>query len=198
MCLDNIQDMSESDNYFVFAKLDDNDPEIEAYKKRLHEYPELIVEFGKSDGKIHAINRGLEKMPHFDIICCHSDDMKFIEWGFDGIIREHCTPNTYLHFPDGHANERLCTYSIMSRDYFEKFGYIYCPEYKSVYADNEQMEVAKISGSYKFVNKHILRHEHPAWGYGIADDLLRRTEASDVYNEDRNTYHRRKQNNFYL
>jgi hypothetical protein len=195
-CLNNIQDMSGSDNYFVYAKLDFDDPFIEQYKEKISEYPELIVVFGYSNGKIHAINRGLEDLPECDIVCCHSDDMKFIEFGFDEIIREHCGSDDYVHFPDGHANERLCTYSIMGRKYFDLFWYIYNPEYSSVYADNEQFDVAKILGKYKYVNKHILRHEHPAWGYGIADDLLKRTEDSSVYKKDHETYLRRKLINF--
>lgn len=197
-CLDNIRDMSESDDYFVVAKLDNDCPDIENYKSRISEYPELCVKWGLSKGKIHAINRDLEYMPDADIVCCHSDDMKFIEWGFDSVIRQHCGADDYLHLPDGHVNERLCTYSIMGRDYFDRFGYIYHPDYWSVYADNEQNDVAKILGRYKFINQPVLRHEHPIWGYGVADDLLKRTENPTNYQQDHETYLRRKAINFGL
>lgn len=197
-CLDNIQDMSESKEYFVYAKLDEDDPFLDSYKARIGEYPELVVKLGISKGKIHAINRDLDSMPDADIICCHSDDMVFIEWGFDSVIRKHCGADDYVHFPDGHANERLCTYSIMGKDYFNRFGYIYNTDYHSVYCDNEQMEVAKLLGKYKYINHKILRHEHPAWGYGAADDLLKRTEDPKNYKSDHDIYIKRKAINFGL
>ncbi len=197
-CLNVINAMSESDNYFVWGKLDLDDPKIEEYKSKLDEYPELTVKWGLSNGKIHAINRDLEDLPPFDIICCHSDDMRFLLYGFDNVIREHCGSDDYVHFPDGYANERLSTYSIMGKDYFNRFGYIYHPDYVSVYCDNEQFEVAKILGRHKFVNQKILRHEHAIAGYGVADDLLRRTEDATNYKLDHQIYIRRKAINFGL
>lgn len=195
-CLDNIQDMSDDNNYFVYAKLDLDDPQIDKYKEKICEYKELVVNFGYSDGKIHAINRGLDCLPECDIVCCHSDDMVFVEWGFDEEIRKYCGEDDYVHFPDGHANEKLCTYSIMGKKYFDRFGYIYHPDYISVYADNEQFEVAKLLGKYKYIKKNIVRHEHPIWGYGIKDDLLIRTEDPVIYKKDHETYLRRKSINF--
>lgn len=197
-CLENIQDMSESKKYFIIAKLDIDDPTAERYIERLAEFPEVIVRWGLSSGKIHAINRDLENLPPFDIICNHSDDFMAIEYGFDDVIREHCGDDDYLHVPDGFANERLSTYTIKGEGYFNRFGYIYSPFYTSVYADNEQFEVAKKLGRYKYVNRNILRHEHPINGFGVADDLLRRTEDKFVYAADHQTYLLRKANNFDL
>ena len=197
-CLDNIQDNSMSENYFVWAKLDTDDPKADEYRKRIDEYPELTVKWGLSEGKIHAINRDLEDLPDFYILCNHSDDMVFTEFGFDDVIRQYCGLDDFVHFPDGYAEERVCTYSIFGKDYFKRFGYIYHPDYFSVYSDNEQTDVAKILGKHKFVNKRILRHEHPVAGYGKPDALLRRTEAAEFYQKDRQTYLRRKAINFDL
>lgn len=196
-CLENIKELSASKNYFIVAKLDEDDPYADDYRKRLNEFPEVIVKWGVSNGKIHAINRGIENLPSFDIICCHSDDMVFLVKGYDDIIRKHCGLDDYVHFPDGHVNERLSTYSIMGRDYFNRFGYIYHPDYKSVYADNEQNDVSKILGRYKYINENIVRHEHPIWGYGQPDELLKKTEDPVNYQIDCETYKRRQAFNFY-
>jgi len=200
-CLNNICDNSMSDDYEIISAFDTGDIYMnnDDVRERLKEYPRVIYFYGTSDGKIGAINRELDKIsPDADIICCHSDDMRFTETGFDDIIREHCGADDYVHFPDGHANEKLSTYSIMGRDYFERFGYIYHPDYISVYADNEQYDVAKILGRYKYVNRNILRHEHPIWGYGEADPLLKKTEDPVNYQKDHQTYLRRKAINFGL
>lgn len=197
--LNDIQDMTENKNYSVLAILDNDDPYKEEYSALPKNYPEVTVVWGESKGKIDACNRGLSFLPaDTDIVCLHSDDMVPVVFGFDEIIREHCGTDDYVHFPDGHANEALCTYSIMGIDYFKRFGYIYHPAYNSVYADNEQNDVAKILGRYKFINQMIIEHRHPAWGFGQADDLLLRTENPINYQKDHETYLRRKAINFDL
>lgn len=199
-CLHNIRDHSASSDYFVWAKLDEDDETMnnDAVKELLKAFPEVTVKWGNSTGKIHAINRDLDGMPHFDIIACQSDDMVFHYYGFDKVFREHCGPDDYLHLPDGYANEKLSTYTIMGRDYFNRFGYIYHPDYESVYADNEQFEVAKKLGRHKFVNIRVLTHAHAIWGHGVPDELLKKTENPVVYQRDHQIYLRRKANNFDL
>lgn len=194
--LDNIRDLSASDNYLVIAKLDSDDKtmnNLNALGLIMH-YPNLKIEWGFSKSKVHAINRNLELTG--DIICNHSDDMVFTKKGFDDIIRREIEPDTYLHFPDGYANEKLCTYSIMHIDYYRRFNYIYNPNYKSLWCDNESMEVAKILGKYKYVNEQILEHRHPAWGHGAKDMQYRKTEKFNIL--DKATYQRRKKINFGL
>lgn len=197
--LNNIQDMSESKDYFVVAKLDLDDVTMnndEVKEKIAKEYPEVIVKWGYSKSKIDAINRGMEDLPEFDVLCLHSDDMKFIEWGFDAEIRDAFKDwDGLVHFPDGHVNEKLITYSMMHVDYYKQLGYIYHPSFMNVYCDNFQQEQAKRLNKYKFVNKNILEHRHPIWGYGVADDLLKRTENPEGYRQDHETFLRLKQEN---
>jgi hypothetical protein len=163
---------------------------------RLAAYPEVIVKHGMSNNKVHAINRDLDDIPPFDILCCHSDDMAFILAGYDDVIRQHCGEDDFVHFPDGYANQKLCTYAIMGVKYYKRFGYIYNPDYKSLWCDNEQTEVAKKLNRYKYVNDHILQHRHPANGFGKPDALLQLTESYNAL--DKNTYIRRKAANFFL
>lgn len=188
--------MSASDNYLVIAKLDSDDKtmnNLNALGLLMH-YPNLKVEWGYSKNKVHAINRNLELTS--DIICNHSDDMWFTKKGFDDVIRREMEPDTYLHFPDGFTGDKLCTYSIMHIDYYKRFNYIYNPNYKSLWCDNESMEVAKMLGRYKYVDEQIFEHRHPAWGHGVKDMQLRKTEKFNIL--DKATYQRRKKINFGL
>jgi hypothetical protein len=193
--LDNIREMSASNNYEVFAKLDEDDKAMADIGCTLNNIPNLHIRWGRSRNKVHAINRDLEGMTG-DIICCHSDDMVFIKKGFDDIIRREMEKDIYLHFPDGHANERLSTYSIMHIDYYKRFGYIYNPQYKSLWCDNEQMEVAKKLGRYKYVPEQIFEHRHPTWGLAEKDAQYRKTEKFNII--DKATFQRRKKINFGL
>lgn len=193
-CLDNIRALSASKNYFIALKIDMDDTSDYA---RLAAYPEVIIKHGMSYSKIHAVNRDLHDLPPFDILATHSDDMVWLQHGFDMIIREHCGVDTFLHIPDGFANEKLCTYPIMHVDYYNRFGWIYNPKYKSLFADQEQTEVAKRLGRYKYINnKMILQHQHPAWGFGQPDALLKYTES--LWAVDEQMYLSRKALNFDL
>jgi hypothetical protein len=190
-CLDNIRQFISDKDYFVLAKLDNNDIEIEQYKARLNDYPEVVPVFGISQSKIHAINRGLDGVK-FDILCNHSDDMFFIMKGFDILIKEYCQDDTFIHFPD--AKTTLCTYSIMDKIYFSRFNYVYNPAYRNLWCDNEAMEVAQRLGRYKFVDEKILEHRHPAYGLAARDMQYRKTEST--YWIDKATFDKRKLRNF--
>lgn len=196
--LDNIRAMSNSVCYFVVAKIDSDDPNIDEYLKRLEQYPEVRLKLGKSENKVHAINRDLTEIPNWHILCSHSDDMKYFVKGFDDIIREQMDEDCFLHFPDGVINEKISTYSMMDKVYYERFGYIYFPHYKNVYCDNEAFDVAKLTGRHKFVNHQIFVHEHPIWGKAEWDEQYRKTEEPVGYARDGQLYHNRKANNFYL
>lgn len=156
--------------------------------------------FGESKNKIDAINRDIDKADSdWDILVNMSDDMEFIERGFDQFIcyeMEQRYPDTdgVLHFPDGHTQERLMTMSIIGRRYFERTNYIYHPDYKSLWCDNEAMQVAKKLNKISYINHQLFRHNHPAWGKAETDEQYIRTEAFN--NEDHQTYKRRSKAGF--
>lgn len=201
-CLDNIREMSERGDYFVVAKIDEDDKSMinDYVLSKIKEiYPEVVIKIGISTSKINAINRSLFDIPAFDIMCTHSDDMWFIKKGFDNdILKAFEGWNGLVHFPDQKSKETLVTYPMMTKAYYERFWYIYHPSYDSVYADNEQTEVAKRLGLYKFVDQQILEHRHHLWGYGEKDALSMLTDSPLVYAKDHATFSRRKAINFEL
>ena len=195
--LDNIRSMSQNGNYEVIAKLDDDDKQFtQRFKDRLGEYPEVIVKWGKSNNKIHAVNRNLEGMTG-EILLCHSDDMVMIKRGFDDFIREQFKNfEGLLHLPDGYANARVCTYSIMHVNYYKRFGYIYHPSYISLWCDNEATMVAKMLNKYKYVNEQIFQHEHPVLGHVPKDEMY--MMQGRFYKEEEITFRKREKINFGL
>lgn len=195
--------MSESKDYCVVAVLDHDDPYFTEYSKVSDNYPEVSVILGESNGKIHACNRANEFMPQdTDIICLHSDDMKFVEYGFDTEIREAFTKHFpdldgVVHFPDGHQSNTM-TYTMMGINLFKKLGYLYYPDYKSVFADNDLTELSQLMGKYAFVNKQILEHNHPIFGVTDWDSQYRANESAEYYQTDGETFKQRKLRNFDL
>ena len=53
--------------------------------------------------------------------------------------------------------------SIMGRKYFERFGYIYHPEYKSFSCDAEAMYVSQMLQKYCYFHDVLFKHQHPTY-----------------------------------
>jgi len=98
---------------------------------------EMRVAKGDSANKVAACNRDLEH-EKFDILVLASDDMQPRTKGYDTIIAQEMMrhfPNLdgALHFNDGHVQEKLCTLPVMGYNLWAKFGYVYHPDYKSLW-----------------------------------------------------------------
>ena len=190
-----------SDNYHILVSIDEDDKTMD----RNFDYPNTTIVRGTSKNKIDAINRDMDKAGEWDILVNMSDDMVFTKKGFDDIIRnEFIYQNGVvieqdldqcIHLPDSNRND-LMTMAVMGREYYNRFNYIYHPDYASLWCDNEMTDVAKMLGCYKFVNEQIMEHRHPAYGKAKMDNQYITTEGFDRV--DRETYNRRKANNFDL
>ena len=194
-CLDNIQSLSRHDDYLILCSLDKDDVSMNTPEVilKLTTYKKVLPIWGESKTKTEAINRDINLIDDWDILLNHSDDMVFTKIGFDlDIIEAFKDFDGLVHFPDQVAKEKLITYAMMSKEYFNQFGYIYHPSFISVYSDNYQQYIAQKTNKYKFVDKQILRHEHPIWGFGIADELNKKTEDKHTYELDRLTFERLK------
>jgi hypothetical protein len=171
-----------------------NNPEC---LERLRGYKNLIYTLGSSSSKIHAVNRDL-KMTGWDILLLASDDMIPIVQGYDEIIRQKMRthyPDTdgVLWFNDGNRGD-LNTLCILGKRYYDRFGYIYFPEYRSMYCDYEFMLVGNILKRQTYFPEVIIRHEHPEYGYGELDATYK---ANNIpYNDDMKLFHKRKLMNF--
>ena len=145
---------------------------------------------GPSCGKIAAVNRDLDPLPNFDILLLASDDM-IPEKGYDRIIREKMMkhyPDTdgVLFFNDGYRGPNLNTLCILGRKYYERFGYIYHPSYKSLWCDNEFTEVAYKLGKQTYFPEIIIRHEHPFWTKEDMDKVY--VENQEWDSQDKQNY----------
>lgn len=200
--LDNIIRNCASQDYFIVAKIDEDDATMNngEYWLRIANYPMVITKLGTSTSKIHAINRDINdgSLPHWDILINMSDDMKWGTFGFDDIIRQHMPANLdgFLHVPDDYAKDRVCTTSIIGYRYYQRDMYVYNPAYYSMWCDDEATEVAKARGCYIQVPGIQLEHLHYTnMGKAGKDALYRR---NDTYLADKRIYEERKAMNFNL
>ena len=191
------------DTKFLFT-LDHDDPtaNTDEFTDDLHEIcgdMEYDIAYGYSKNKIDAVNRDMDEYPlHFkwDILLLASDDMLPCVRGYDTIIREKMMEHYpdldgVLWFNDGYAGEKLNTLVCMGRKYYERFGYIYHPSYKSFFCDNEFMDIANELGKQTYFPLCIIRHQHPANTRDVLEDELYK-QNNKYWNEDERTYYHRK------
>ena len=136
--IQNIIDNCVDTNYLILVSADIND---EAMKGFTFQHPKVLIHWGYSNNKIHACNRSIHIIENWDILVASSDDMMFQVEGFDRIIREsfreshpHHTHNLnqFIHFSDGNQGANVCTLSIMGKEYYDRDGYVYHPDYHNL------------------------------------------------------------------
>jgi len=197
-----VDNLADTENYFIQCSFDLNDATMfnETVVAALKEYKNLTYYFGVNNSKIEAINANLDKLPEFDILVFHSDDFIATEFGFDNIIRENYQDGFkgFLHLPDGFQGKNLITYPIMHQSLIKRFGYIYNPEYYSVYPDDEMTAVAKLLKLYRYDERLVVKHLHYRWNLSSKDELYKRNDNPEVYAKDKEVFIKRKLNNFDL
>ena len=197
--------LSMKHDYHFVISMDTNDTtmnndRIKTYLDTKRQSFQMEYYYGESRNKVDAINRDMIA-PWFDILLLISDDMIPQVKGFDDIIVQHFKTHFsdydgMLNFNDGMRTDwpSLCTLTVYGYTYYKRFGYIYNPEYESVYCDNEQTDVGRLLERICDIDEVIIRHE---WNSAeFQDDLRMKTEAPEYYRKDRETYMRRKESQF--
>jgi hypothetical protein len=201
--LDSIINNADGTNFRILVTIDDDDEAMAAFSKE-KTHPNVTYVSGVSNSKIHAINRDMDLAMGWDwqILVNFSDDMLITSKNFEPVVREGFYVggawdfDIFLHLPDGFRNEKICTLSIMGRDYYKRFNYIYHPSYVSVYCDNEATEVAKRLGRYIYKPDSVYTHEHPSNVSAHWDALYEKNESPEFYSADNFTFHDRWAKNF--
>jgi len=162
--IDNIIANCNSKNYTILVSIDTDDETMHDFK---YDNNNVFIIKGTSKNKIDAINRDIHLFEGWKILINTSDDMVFNIRGFDDIIRQDFLGfyDQVLHYSDGYQKDNLMTMSIMGVDYYNRFEYIYHPDYKSLWCDMESTEVAHLMNKYKYMGdqKQLFTHMHPAW-----------------------------------
>ena len=191
------------DNTYFLITLDNDDESMNSsdVEDIFNTFKNVKVIYGTSNSKIHAVNRDIELVNDWDIVLLASDDMTPKVKGYDNIIRNkmkefYSDTDGILCFNDGFQGEKLNTLCILGKKYYKRFNYIYHPDYKSCWSDNEFMEVGKILKKQTYIDSVIIKHEHPDWGYGNRDQI--HTNNINDYQYDLGVYNRRKEINFEL
>lgn len=138
------------------------------------------VHFSTSDSKIHAINRDLES-PDWDWAVIGSDDMIPLTQNWDEKIRAEAQ----RLFPDGDGiiwpqdgyNMRIPTIPIMGRKYYDRFGWVFDPRFKSLYCDDLLKIQSEKLGKIKQTTEIKFQHSHYRNRHRMRDELDKKNES---------------------
>lgn len=150
--------------------------------------------YGNSKTKIQACNADMEGEDG-DVLLLASDDMVPVQMSYDDVIIK-CFEQAFpdfdgaIKFWDGlrDINDPLMTLTVMGFPLYKKFGYIYNPEYTSLYCDNEQTQVCASLGKLAKCDLCIIKHQ---WTPEPFDSLHARNENKEMYSIDQKVYEAR-------
>lgn len=177
-----------------------NNPQVISRLEEFKKKARLIYFFGHNKTKVQAINADMEKLEGWQILLLASDDMIPVVDGYDDIIRNdmiayHRNMDGVLWYSDG-GQDKINTLCILGHKYYQRFNYIYNPEYISLWCDNEFTDVSNFLGKSYKIDKTIIEHAHPVYQKTNFDELYARNES--YFNIDKITYERRYKSNFGL
>lgn len=96
---------------------------------------------------------------------------------------------------EGINSDNIIALPIMDRTYYNRFGYIYHPDYGHFYGDEENSNVADILGR-KITLPIVFEHIHYTMGKAKEDATNKKNNKH--FDRDRETFKMRKENNFGL
>jgi hypothetical protein len=155
----------------VVAYLDDDEPEMGAYRGTDHDVPVGLVVGGRctlSD----AWNRAAA-LASGDVLMLCADDLRFRTPGWDVLVADavESVPDgiCLVYGRDGHADERMATHPFVTRRWVDVVGRFTAPYFVADYVDLWLHDVASRVGRAVYVHGLLVEHMHPAFGKGEYD-----------------------------
>lgn len=205
--MDTIYNLCSQPDYIrVLITADENDLEMnnDEVKEKISTYKNAHIVYGKSLNKIHATNRDFDKMPEewngWDIIANFSDDQRFTIFGWDDLIRidfNSVFPETldgYMAYLDPDTHGALSTLYIAGKAFYSKFGFIYDPQFISLFCDNLVEDCAKHLGKYHYTGYAIYQHLNPSYYNNAHADQMYIEQQRIGWEVDMKTYYELKEN----
>lgn len=218
-CMGRYQEMlSGKHNVAFLVALDEDDPTCGAVYEEMNRkwglglWKNVHLAFGTSVSKIHAVNRDINSVdpatshPDMfrscwfglppDVVLLASDDMWPEAQGWDDIVAQDFArwfPDYMgaVRYEDGLRQDLLITVCCMGWPLYKRFGYLYHPDYYSVYPDNEQTRVLWALDKVRFSDTLLLRHR-----WNPTDAIGKRNENREVYARDEKVFRERAARNF--
>jgi len=140
----------------------------------------VIVPRGK--GSVQAWNAAAEKSKGEILIQLSDDWIPSDNWD-TAIINEFygCIDERVLAISDGHRKDDLLCMAILNRARYNKQGFLFHPEFFSVFSDDFFTWAAKKDGVIKEAKHIVFEHAHPIFGKAEMDATYARSNSQEHY-----------------
>lgn len=182
--------------YEWFTSLDHDDSSYDEYEKKFKDSGVFIMS-NANRSMVDATNVAAHICTG-EILIMISDDFRCPEnWVQSLIDAIPMDRPAVLHVKDGYsdANGDIMSIPIMNRLAYEKLGYIYHPDYFSMFADNDLFETAKKQG-WLIESDLMFEHLTPYAGKNAFDATYERENSKEAYRLGQATFNRRKSEGF--
>lgn len=184
-------------DFELIVSIDENDPCKDQYINIYSNFNQYRVKVivNKNTSAVEAINNAA-KVSEGEIMIVVSDDTGVLR-GWDKIINDCLGTHTdfVLKVYDG-IQDWIVTMPILDRVYYNRFGYVYYPEYRHQFCDTEFTHVADILNRIIFRNDILIPHLHYSATKEKRDSLQIRND--NTWNDGKSLYIRRLKTNFGL
>jgi hypothetical protein len=159
--------------------------ELQANEYRQLFKDSLIVQDNPSDGYVVGATNVAAKHAKGDILIYLSDDFDCpTQWDVLIVNRLKGKVMAGLEVNDSYqTNRNLLTIPIITRDLYDKWGFFWHPEFKSMFCDNFMYEQIKREGVLVDAMDLVFEHKHYSRGLMAKDQTNTRSEAQ--YNNGR-------------
>lgn len=157
-------------NVELLVSVDEDDPQMHLYEA----YPKLII--NKNRSAVDAINNAA-KVASGDILMVVSDDTACpVDWDIFIMSAPQGKTDWILKTQDG-IQPWIITMPIMDRTYYNRFGYIYHPDYQHMFCDTELTCVADLTGR-KITSNLLFPHKHYSVTKEQPDAINKKADAT--------------------
>jgi glycosyltransferase involved in cell wall biosynthesis len=181
-----------SKNYEIIVSIDDSDPDKEKYLN-YHQGKKVVINSNRS--AVDAINNAAKEATG-DILVVVSDDTDCPSAWDDKILNACAGHEDFVLKVNDGIQKWIITMPVMDRKYYERFGYVYPPDYSHMFTDTHFTHVAELLDRVIWRNDILFPHMHYSVAKAKRDELNERNDAT--WNEGKRTYLKHFRNNFGL
>jgi hypothetical protein len=184
---------SKENDFEYILSLDDDDPS----KYKDFPIPNFKKIINKNRSLVDAVNKAAN-ICDGDILIVVSDDFECPQnWDKSIIEAVMANDNFVLMINDGYKHLNIISLPILSRKFYEKYGYVYYEEYFSIYADADLYERAKMDDKIIEVRHLLFKHNHYTVKNGLPyDNTYARENSKEAWRIGDEVITRRRENGF--
>jgi hypothetical protein len=184
-------------DFELIVSIDENDPYKDQYINlyaNLKEYAVKVI-VNRNRSAVDAINNAA-KASEGEILIVVSDDTDAVR-GWNEVISQACGTHKdfVLKLHDG-TQDWIVTMPILDRAYYNRYGYIYFPDYQHQFCDTEFTHVADITKRILWRNDIEIKHLHYSVIKEKRDELYARNDGT--WNQGKDLYIKRAKQAFGL